>query len=406
MRRRARGQAIALAAVAMIGMVGMTAFVIDTGFFLLIRRELQNAVDAAALAGVVHLGACNNDTTCPDSVQQEARDEAERYAMANRSVTSRLCSQAPTVATPSPGTLPMATGGFVYTLTVAMECPAGYSFGRILGLQSARVTASATAAIGSLRGDGCPTPFAVTDRNGKVSPLRYSGAQDWMNYPENGFLNTAAGEDFGLPAELKVGASGSSGGNFQAIELDGNPAGGANDYRDWIANQCNQDFNVELGGQLMSKTGNMVGPTQQGLANRGLVNNFYPNFGTTLPAGDPDQPGYEPSPGSGTPPERHRYDLVCPDAFSTQVEADGKTYKPSYPTSVCIAIIVFISDPFESASGRTEFTAVGFGLMYLEGYFVQGNDASLWGRFLRQANQVGDIAAFNSSAVLALRLIR
>ena len=52
-RKGERGQTTALAAIFMVAMVGMLAFVVDAGFFLVARRELQNASDAGALAGVV-----------------------------------------------------------------------------------------------------------------------------------------------------------------------------------------------------------------------------------------------------------------------------------------------------------------------------------------------------------------
>src|SRR6266545_1568200 len=71
-KSRQPAQAIALAAVALIAIVGAVAFVIDTAFFFEGRRELQNAVDSAALAGVVYLPNCpTNSASCGSANTQD-----------------------------------------------------------------------------------------------------------------------------------------------------------------------------------------------------------------------------------------------------------------------------------------------------------------------------------------------
>ena len=50
--RQEFGQGLVLAALAMVVILGFAAMAIDVGLFLHERRELQNAADAAALAGV------------------------------------------------------------------------------------------------------------------------------------------------------------------------------------------------------------------------------------------------------------------------------------------------------------------------------------------------------------------
>src|SRR5258708_39874004 len=98
LKNRQSGQAIALAAVAMIALVGAVAFVLDLGFFLEGRRELQNAADSAALAGIVFL------PTCPDSsgggscaAPDNAQDAANAYIVANGPIVRQLCGH-PTVS--------------------------------------------------------------------------------------------------------------------------------------------------------------------------------------------------------------------------------------------------------------------------------------------------------------------
>src|ERR687885_81237 len=102
MRRRERGQAIALAAAAMIALVGAVAFVVDFGFFLEGRRELQNAADNAALAGVVYMPDCANSSlgtggSC--NAPNNAVDAAKAYIQANGPIARQLCGHPTTTVT-------------------------------------------------------------------------------------------------------------------------------------------------------------------------------------------------------------------------------------------------------------------------------------------------------------------
>ncbi len=59
---REEGQAMVMVAVAMIVMIAMAALVMDGGYAYLERRRVQNAADAAALAGVRSLAKGDNET--------------------------------------------------------------------------------------------------------------------------------------------------------------------------------------------------------------------------------------------------------------------------------------------------------------------------------------------------------
>src|SRR5687768_6419714 len=111
---RGRGQAIGLAAVVMVSMVGMLALVVDAGIFWQTQRELQKAADAAALAGVVRL---------PHD-QVGAVAVAQQYSTDNVTIAGRFCTHVPTSAnggiTATPG---WNSTSSVYTLTVALQCP-------------------------------------------------------------------------------------------------------------------------------------------------------------------------------------------------------------------------------------------------------------------------------------------
>ncbi|MCA1645316.1 MAG: Tad domain-containing protein, partial [Chloroflexi bacterium] len=196
---RSRGQAIGLAAVAMVAVVGALAFVVDTGFFLEGRRELQNAADSAALAGIVFLPDCPDSSPGGKCTANNAQDSASQYVAANGPIVRQLCGH-PSIsvapgATAAPGTYTGYDGNsFYYTFTVSLSCNPGFSFGRILvGLLQEQIAASATAVSGSLGEISCSAPLDV---------VAYSFGTDANNYgytPGLGNIPGVAGQtNYGL----------------------------------------------------------------------------------------------------------------------------------------------------------------------------------------------------------------
>jgi hypothetical protein len=160
LRGRQRGQAIGLAAVAMVAMVALLAYVIDAGMFFMIRRELQNTADTAALAGAAYLyppgpalpvippGCVELATVMWGLTNPQQINSAEvacAYARRNAPAARSLCVNYVQMDRPSFGTWP---GHPSLAMTVAVHCEAMYSFGRILTLQSKTIGAHATGAIG------------------------------------------------------------------------------------------------------------------------------------------------------------------------------------------------------------------------------------------------------------------
>ena len=341
-----RGQAIGLAAVVMVAMVGLLAFVIDAGIFLTVRRDLQHAADAAALAGV------------PYRVDDlgKAYLLAQEYATANAqapgAVAARLCvlgeGEAPS-HTISDGQQALG-GGTVYTLTVTTRCVAGYTFGRILGLTNTPISATATAALGALKTAACVAPFGVddvSDQPGKPPPFGYA---------------------FGEVVRLKIGDM--AGGNSHILALDGR---GASAYKDWLAGNCGPGASQSIGDtdQMDSEPGKKTGPTEQGLEARGLVKN----------------------PGSP-------YTLDCPDNLA-DVAPGGVVARPE---SVCLAAVPIV-DSWVDVNGRSQMAIKGFGLFFIVGYLKAGSDMYIDGAFVR-STVVGDIAAYSDFGTTVARLIR
>ena len=169
--RRQRGQALGLASVGIVAMVGMLAFVIDAGNFFVIRRELQNIADTAALAGAETLDpelASRWNTSgllpsadCPTPPGPPVSNATTltirmvcTYVKRNSPVARSLCGTDPVVEELTISGWPIAGGSPTPNVFVRVRCYAGYSFGRILNLQSRTMKAQATAALGRSDGAG------------------------------------------------------------------------------------------------------------------------------------------------------------------------------------------------------------------------------------------------------------
>jgi Flp pilus assembly protein TadG len=135
-RRRERGQILPLVAVALVALLGISAFAIDVGFAYYAKRQLQSATDAAALAGAQDL---------PNAVTAVAT--AASYAAAN--TPSNLSSMSFTYQTKCTATAIVATGCNSAVnpnaLVVTGSATTNTWFAKIFGWTSFSVSARANA---------------------------------------------------------------------------------------------------------------------------------------------------------------------------------------------------------------------------------------------------------------------
>jgi hypothetical protein len=373
---RRPAQVTVLTAVVMVAILGMVALVVDAGILWETQRDLQWAADSAALAGVAKLPG---DTS-------QAVTVAGQFATQNSGIAAALCSATPTT-TATPGQwVPQGFSGPVYTLTVSIQCNSGFTFGRVLGLTQVPndcqcVRANATAVIGSVSKPDCPLPFAISDGNEGLAadgvtpvfapPLGNGTLQDMTR---NGF-----GYTFGQPVALHVDNADASFGNFHAIDL-GNGSGGSV-YSANIAGHCQSVSQVVTGGTVSSEPGDMNGPTQQGLEDRGLVS----------------------CSGSGAPSlcrTNPQLDLACPDSPGDVLNADGSVRRDS----LCVTTAVVTMPFFDVAHGRTDIKVEGFGEFFLEGW--DKNDKTVWGMFVKNVPTLGDLGAYDPLGSIVIRLVR
>jgi len=173
--RSERGQALIIFVLAAAVLFGFAAMAIDVGLILHERRDLQNAADAAALAGAIEL---------PDS-PGAAYAKAQEWAQ-NNGIDAAAGDQ-----------LDITVNTLDNSVTVRVEREQGFIFGRVLGLVSTGVHADATARVGS--------------------PLNLAGILPF------GVLESAVGYD-GTPTVIKYDASNPTNGNFGPLRIDGNGA--------------------------------------------------------------------------------------------------------------------------------------------------------------------------------------
>ena len=216
--REERGQGLVLATLAMAVISAFAAMTIDVGLFMHERRELQKAVDAAALAGAQELPGSPSD----------ALQRAQEWAYSNGIGDGELESIDVT-----------STYVDSDTIIVKAKRDVPFVFGRVLGLMDGTVEADSTARVGS--------------------PLEVAGLAPF------GVLDDAF--SFNEPVVLKYDAHDVLKGNFGPLGIDGS---GADMYRETIehgsgTSLCAESQDTCTDPTTETETGNMVGPTRHGM---------------------------------------------------------------------------------------------------------------------------------------------
>lgn len=156
-RRRRRGQAIVIMALAMVAISGMLALAIDAGRLYFQRRLMQDAVDAGALAGAQDLVATNGS---PNGVPSNALFHALQDTFSVFGQTPAHPQGDAFYNSPPSNTVTDTEGGY----TVTAVAPSGYNnkqvqvtvsynatatFVQVLGFSQIAIVATATAEAGT-----------------------------------------------------------------------------------------------------------------------------------------------------------------------------------------------------------------------------------------------------------------
>lgn len=286
--RSERGAVIVHVAIALIGLMALSAFVIDYGVLWASRRQAQNSADAAAMAGAISLAFGDfND-------QAMARQSALTVAGLNG-----VWDAAPDVG-PGDVTFPVCPPGspgagtnscirvnvFRTTYQRAGGNPLPTFFGTLVGVnnQGVRATATAEALFGN--STDCVKPWAIADkwveRRDDRGPAGWSETDTFEHYNNQdvpydpfdlydsttGFTPESVGlggGDHGRYLVLKTGQPNDAiaPGLFHPVRINPSEQGGAA-YRDNIAS-CDPTV-IGPGTVVDTEPGNMIGPTRQGMA--------------------------------------------------------------------------------------------------------------------------------------------
>lgn len=153
-RPREKGFVMVIVAASLVALLGFAALVTDVGLLYWVRASLQNAADAAVLAGIRYL------PDQPTQAESVARDYAARNGVGppDGAVTVEVLDQAS-------------------RLRVTTSRTVNLLFGRVLGFTQSAVGARASARIGAVREVDGALPFGVERQNfeyGAVYTLKYS----------------------------------------------------------------------------------------------------------------------------------------------------------------------------------------------------------------------------------------
>ena len=223
-------------------LIGFAALAIDTGSWFLEKRRAQAAAAAGALAAASALPTSN----------QAALDAAT--AAADDNMGDSVLVSGGGHAAPEVQTTVEINHGAPSRVTVSVSTHAGAVFARLFGIERVDVAAHATAEVGSYRAWAWNlAPWAI----------------DQPSLPPYG-----THVDVKYPPGSQVAP-----GNFGAVDLPIDTSAacpeppGANVYRDVIARRLDT-CGVTIGQTLPTETGNMSGPTAQGLTARGAQQGY------------------------------------------------------------------------------------------------------------------------------------
>jgi len=236
--KRAKGQTLVIAALAMVGLLGGVSMGTDVAMLYFNWVQLQKAADAAVLAGANYL---------PDNPSQ-ASATANQFAVSNGVKAAEIAST--TVASDD------------LSITMNLKRTVPYYFARVLGLTSANVAATATAG----------APYAPSTVNASMPASIPAGGD---NNGNNGTTCASIGACGLVPIGLDSNTTYKDGaqvvlqqgqlgpGNWDLLALGG--TGGSN-LRTNIAD--GYDSIVTVGDWLTTEPGKKVGPVDQGFQDR------------------------------------------------------------------------------------------------------------------------------------------
>lgn len=219
-----RGQVLVLGALLLVPMLGFGGLALDVGLLTNTRWQMQHAADAAALAGVQELPGCDGGAIA----------RAEEWA--------RHGDYAPSTVEVT------LEGSGCDTIRVHLRADVPLSFMRLFGIDERSVHGAASARIASVTSTRHFMPWGLTVNNSDCLDNSTSPPQ-----PRSGAI-----------CVLQISDGTKTNGDRGALDLDG---GGGAGYREQIVKStAAQPYGI--GSTVSPLSGNLVGPTGQGISGR------------------------------------------------------------------------------------------------------------------------------------------
>lgn len=359
--RERAGQALIMVTIMIMVLIGFVAIATDTGFIWMNRRSLQNAADAAALAGVQ---ALPDDAAEAMSVGCEYAIKNEIANMIGKSGTCSSKADVQITTTYYPND----------TITVIVYKTINPIFGIALGFGSVEIGASATAVVGSIA-SSCPFPIFQTPE------MLPGGSPTEMEFYTLTAMHLAGEEN--------------QAGNFLTVDVG---SGAAAVLDAMVNNSCE----TQLGLEASTEPGGKIGKVVDGFQWR-----IYCASGEgTLPGGTPSCPS-----GSSTCPSA---DITSYLVMSSSGEYD---LAPGITRENCTRLIVIpiFPGPFSDYNGKVTVTIYGYAIYYIAGVCAQATcthptlgemkKGDSWGYYVRMAAQSEEYIGYNGFGTKVFALV-
>ncbi|MGE0405620.1 MAG: pilus assembly protein TadG-related protein [Candidatus Korobacteraceae bacterium] len=259
-----RGVTLLLLMLSIIVLFAIAAMAVDLGILYTARTSAQHAADAAALAGAFTF------VNTPTAIQPQAAQTAAASVASGNSILNQAVQIDPATD------VQVDEANRLVTVTVRRQGATGIStyFARAFGIDTADVVVRATAEASSQStGSRCIKPIYIPNTVYSNLPPADACEQGEVLFDANGNLTAFGASKIGGCALVRptVPSATPAPGQFYSLDL----GTGAETYRCvWSSclsdPSCNADIQaVQCGNTYPVKTGNMNGPTRDGVA--GLI---------------------------------------------------------------------------------------------------------------------------------------
>jgi len=364
-RREQSGFVLVVVAILLIVLVAFVALGVEVGVLYSHRTSSQSIADSAALAGAFSF-VSSPTAPQPATAIQRATAIAVSNSIMHRPVTGGEV----TVSVDIPNRRVM----------VDLQTSQPTFFARALSLSNASIVTRGVAEAGSGADTAvCPKPWYIpnTTMSGDPACTACAAGQVLID-PSTGQVTAYARALLGQQIMLKPQQPNQALAPSQFFAIDvGGSGGGANEYRDAIG-ACTTPP-VACGDLLDVKTGNMVGPTRQGVD--ALIgdppDDLYQAVGEYLINGN-------------QPPSDVSKALIVAPIWDT-CNFPGFCPGERFPSGTWVNVPV-----------------IGFAMVFVEGFQSAGNQAPVVGRFINVAGCAPAVSGPRGSTVFSfpLRLVR